>query len=133
MDAAWTGKVYATGRRKTATARVWVEPGNGDVTINKRTPEEYFCRSTTAWTVRQPLDRVRLLGKVNITATVRGGGLSGQAGAIRLGVARALASASPELRSNLKAAGMLTRDAREVERKKYGLHKARKRHQYSKR
>lgn len=133
MEANWDGKLYATGRRKTAIARVWVESGNGDININQRTPEEYFRRLASSNVVRQPLERTRLLGKVNVTASVRGGGLAGQASAVRLGISRALAGVNPEYRGLLKTAGFLTRDARAVERKKYGLHKARKRHQFSKR
>ncbi len=133
MEAQWDGKLYATGRRKTSVARVWVEAGDGEFSINKRTPEEFFKRATNAWLVRQPLEKTRLLGKVSVTATVKGGGTTGQAGAIRLGVSRALAATSEEYRGILKSAGFLTRDARKVERKKYGLHKARKRHQFSKR
>jgi small subunit ribosomal protein S9 len=133
MEATWEGKVYATGRRKTSSARVWVEPGSGDIVVNKREAEDYFGRPSTAAIVRQPLEKTRLLGKVSVNASVRGGGTNGQAGAIRLGISRALASVSPDYREVLKTAGLLTRDARKVERKKYGLHKARKRHQFSKR
>ena len=133
METTWEGKIYATGRRKTSSARVWISVGEGEVTINKLTPEAYFCRPSTSMLVRQPLERTRTLGSVDVTATVRGGGINGQAGAVRLGVSRALASINPEFRATLKSGGFLTRDSRKVERKKYGLHKARKRHQFSKR
>lgn len=133
MEGKLEGKHYGTGRRKTSVARVWIAPGSGEISVNKRSPEDYFGRPSNTMTVRQPLDATRLLGRVDVKATVRGGGLTGQAGAIRLGMSRALASADEEYRIVLKKAGFLTRDARMVERKKYGLHKARKRHQFSKR
>ena len=126
-------KFYATGRRKSSVARVWMKPGTGEITINKRTMDEYFGRPTSKMVVRQPLEKLELLDNFDINATVTGGGISGQAGAIRLGLSRALLEYDEELRSKLRAAGFLTRDAREVERKKVGLHKARKATQYSKR
>ena len=122
-----------TGRRKTAAARVWIKPGNGNISINKRSIDQYFGRETSRMIVRQPLEAADLLGKLDVTITVKGGGANGQAGAIRHGLARALVNHDEELRSTMRRAGFLTRDAREVERKKIGLHKARKRPQFSKR
>lgn len=122
-----------TGRRKTAAARVWIKPGSGNISINKRSIEQYFGRETSRMIVRQPLEAADLLGKMDVTITVKGGGANGQAGAIRHGLARALVNHDEELRSTMRRAGFLTRDAREVERKKIGLHKARKRPQFSKR
>jgi small subunit ribosomal protein S9 len=124
---------YGTGRRKTSAARVFLKPGNGDITINGRTIENFFGRETSRMIVRQPLELTEMVDKVDITITVRGGGPNGQAGAIRHGIARALVDHNEELRSPLRKAGFLTRDARMVERKKVGLHKARKRPQFSKR
>jgi small subunit ribosomal protein S9 len=124
---------YATGRRKTSKARVFLTPGSGEITVNGRPLDSFFGRETARMVVRQPLETADLLERVNIRVTVAGGGSSGQAGAIRHGIARALVDYSEELRSPLRRAGFLTRDAREVERKKIGLHKARKRPQYSKR
>jgi small subunit ribosomal protein S9 len=124
---------YGTGRRKTATARVFVTSGRGDITINERALEKYFGRETARMVVRQPIEIAELSGKIDIRVTVRGGGGSGQAGAIRHGIARALVTYDASLRQKLRRAGFLTRDAREVERKKVGLRKARKRPQYSKR
>jgi small subunit ribosomal protein S9 len=124
---------YATGRRKEATARVWVKAGTGTVTINGRELNEYFGRETSKMVMYQPLDILEQKGKVDITVNVKGGGLSGQAGAIRHGIARAMCSLNPEFRPALKKAGMLTRDARAVERKKYGQPGARRRFQFSKR
>ncbi len=124
---------YATGRRKEAIARVWMRPGNGTVTINKRTVEDYFGRQTLRMILRQPLELVEATAKWNIVVNVTGGGLSGQAGAVRHGISRALAEAEGALRSPLKHAGFLTRDARQVERMKYGRPGARKRWQFSKR
>jgi small subunit ribosomal protein S9 len=124
---------YATGRRKEATARVWIKPGEGNVTINGRDINAYFGRETSKMVLNQPLDVLEQKGKVDITVNVRGGGLSGQAGAIRHGLARALCSLNPEFRPVLKKAGFLTRDARAVERKKYGQPGARRRFQFSKR
>jgi small subunit ribosomal protein S9 len=124
---------YGTGRRKTATARVFLSAGNGTITINDRPIDTYFGRETACMIVRQPLELVDLLGKFNVKVTVAGGGIGGQAGAIRHGITRALIEYSEDLRSPLRKAGFVTRDAREVERKKLGLRKARKRPQYSKR
>lgn len=124
---------YATGRRKESTARVWVKPGNGDMTINGRTMDEYFGRETSKMVINQPLQILEQLGKIDMTVNVRGGGLSGQAGAIRHGLSRALCRLNPEFRPALKKAGFLTRDARAVERKKYGQPGARRRFQFSKR
>ncbi|HET8731233.1 MAG TPA: 30S ribosomal protein S9 [Moraxellaceae bacterium] len=124
---------YGTGRRKTATARVFLSAGNGKITINDRSIETYFGRETARMIVRQPLELVELLEKFDVKVTVAGGGIGGQAGAIRHGITRALIENSEELRSPLRKAGFVTRDAREVERKKLGLRKARKRPQYSKR
>jgi small subunit ribosomal protein S9 len=127
-------KVYATGRRKNATARVWLYPGTGEMTVNGRPIQEYFPRETLQISARQPFAVTDTRGQFDIYATVSGGGIAGQAGAIRHGISRALASFDVErFRSKLKAAGFLTRDPRMVERKKYGLHKARKRPQFSKR
>jgi len=122
-----------TGRRKTAAARVFIKPGSGSISINKRSIDQYFGRETSRMIVRQPLEAADLLGKLDVTITVKGGGANGQAGAIRHGLARALVNHDEELRSTMRRAGFLTRDAREVERKKIGLHKARKRPQFSKR
>ena len=124
---------YGTGRRKTAAARVFITAGPGDITVNDRTIDSYFGREVARMIVRQPLEIAQALGKFNIRATVRGGGSFGQAGAIRHGLARALVEYDEGWRSALRQAGCLTRDARAVERKKVGLHKARKRPQYSKR
>ena len=124
---------YSTGRRKTSAARVYVRPGNGKIMVNRRPLDEYFGRETARMIVRQPLDTSELLEKVDIDVSVAGGGNSGQAGAIRHGITRALIQYDESLRSPLRKAGFVTRDAREVERKKVGLHKARKRPQYSKR
>lgn len=122
-----------TGRRKTAAARVYIKAGSGNISINKRSIEQYFGRETSRMIVRQPLEAAELLGKLDVIITVKGGGSNGQAGAIRHGLARALVNRDEELRSTMRRAGFLTRDAREVERKKIGLHKARKRPQFSKR
>ena len=124
---------YGTGRRKSSTAQVFLTSGSGKITISKRTLENYFGRETARRIVRQPLDVTQMASSVDLTITVRGGGNSGQAGAIRHGIARALVAYDEAMRSPLRKAGFLTRDAREVERKKIGLHKARKRPQYSKR
>ncbi|MDO9622300.1 MAG: 30S ribosomal protein S9 [Moraxellaceae bacterium] len=124
---------YGTGRRKTATARVFLTPGEGNIVVNDRPLDVYFGRETACMVVRQPLELVELLNKFNINVTVKGGGIGGQAGAIRHGITRALIEYSEELKSPLRKAGFVTRDAREVERKKIGLRKARKRPQYSKR
>jgi small subunit ribosomal protein S9 len=125
---------YGTGRRKTAAARVFLQPGKGDITINGKTVEEYFGGRETSWmVVRQPLETVEAKDRFDIKITVAGGGPSGQAGAIRHGITRALMAYDESLRKPLRAAGFVTRDARAVERKKVGLHKARKGYQYSKR
>jgi len=124
---------YATGRRKEAIAKVWIQPGEGSITVNKRDLGGYFGRKTAEMIVRQPLVLTENLESFDITATVLGGGLSGQAGALRLGISRALLVFNPDLRPILKKAGFLTRDSREVERKKYGRAGARKRFQFSKR
>ncbi len=124
---------YGTGRRKNAVARVFLTPGEGNVTINNKPLNEYFGRRTLEMIVRQPLELTGALARFNIQARVLGGGISGQAGAIKMGIARALVQADPNLRSPLKKAGFLTRDPRMKERKKYGLKKARRAPQYSKR
>ncbi|HEX4880795.1 MAG TPA: 30S ribosomal protein S9 [Porticoccaceae bacterium] len=124
---------YGTGRRKTASARVFVTPGAGDIRVNERSLDSYFGREVARMIVRQPLEVAQVQNKFDIRVTVKGGGSFGQAGAIRHGLARALVDYDEGLRSVLRKAGFLTRDAREVERKKVGLHKARKRPQYSKR
>lgn len=124
---------YGTGRRKTSTARVFLDEGMGRIFVNRRPLDEYFGRETARMIVRQPLETVGAAESLDIRATVKGGGPSGQAGAIRHGIARALVERDEELRAPLRQAGFLTRDAREVERKKVGLRKARKRPQYSKR
>lgn len=124
---------YATGRRKESVARVRIMPGNGTITVNKRTIEDYFGRETLRMVIRQPLELVEQLEKWDVHVNVHGGGLSGQAGAVRHGITRALMGADPDLRSPLKKAGFVTRDARKVERKKYGRPGARKRFQFSKR
>ncbi len=122
-----------TGRRKRAVARVRVRPGQGAITVNRRPIEEYFTSATHRMIVTEPLRTTNLTEGYNFDATIDGGGISGQAGAMRLGIARALIELDPELRGTLKKAGLLTRDSREKESKKYGLKKARKAPQYSKR
>ncbi|MCC5880492.1 MAG: 30S ribosomal protein S9 [Idiomarina sp.] len=124
---------YGTGRRKNSTARVFLRPGSGDIKINQRSLEEYFGRETARMVVRQPLELVEMTEKFDIYVTVTGGGTTGQAGAIRHGITRALMQYDETLRGDLRKAGYVTRDARQVERKKVGLHKARKRPQFSKR
>jgi len=124
---------YSTGRRKSSAARVFLKRGTGEITINNRTLEQYFGRETGRMVVCQPLKKVEMLDQFDLKITVKGGGISGQAGAIRHGITRALMVYDESLRKPLRAAGFVTRDAREVERKKVGLHKARKRPQYSKR
>lgn len=124
---------YGTGRRKTSTARVYLHPGKGEIRINERTLDEFFGRETTRMIVRQPLVAVDMEKKFDVRINVDGGGPSGQAGAIRHGITRALMQYDEALRGVLRKAGYVTRDSRAVERKKYGLHKARKRPQYSKR
>lgn len=126
-------KNIGTGRRKTATARVTVRPGKGDITINGKSLDQYFGRQTSRMMVRQPLELIEATDKFDIVVSVAGGGASGQAGAIRHGITRALIRYDETLRSPLRKAGFVTRDAREVERKKIGLRKARRRPQYSKR
>ena len=124
---------FGTGRRKTSAARVILRPGSGRITVNGRDLDKFFGRETARMIARQPLETTEMADKVDTAVTVKGGGTTGQAGAIRHGIARALAQYDEALRPQLRRAGFLTRDAREVERKKVGLHKARKRPQYSKR
>jgi small subunit ribosomal protein S9 len=124
---------YGTGRRKTATARVYLKPGSGKITVNERSLDEFFGRETGRMIVRQPLEAVKLVGSFDISVTVDGGGITGQAGAIRHGITRALIEYDEALRKPLRDAGFVTRDAREVERKKVGRRKARRGTQYSKR
>ena len=124
---------YGTGRRKTATARVYLKPGSGRITVNERPLDEFFGRETGRMIVRQPLEAVKLTSKFDITVKVDGGGITGQAGAIRHGITRALMEYDESLRKTLRDAGFVTRDAREVERKKVGRRKARRGTQYSKR
>ena len=128
-----TTQNYRTGRRKTSTARVFLRPGSGQITINGKALDEYFGRQTSRMVVRQPLQLVEMAEKFDIVITVEGGGASGQAGAIRHGITRALVEYDENLKGDLRRAGYVTRDAREVERKKVGLRKARKRPQFSKR
>ena len=128
-----TEQYYGTGRRKSSKARVYLSKGKGEITINNRPIDEFFGRETAVMVVRQPLEKLEMTDSFDVRATVAGGGISGQAGAIRLGITRALMEYDGELRSVLRKAGYVTRDAREVERKKVGLHKARKATQYSKR
>ena len=128
-----TEQYYGTGRRKSSTARVFLRPGSGNIVVNQRPLDEFFGRETARMIVRQPLELTDHVEKFDIYATVTGGGISGQAGAIRLGLTRALMEYDENLRPELRKAGFVTRDAREVERKKVGLHKARKATQYSKR
>jgi small subunit ribosomal protein S9 len=124
---------YGTGRRKSSSARVYLRRGQGQIKVNNQDLDKYFSRETSRMLVRQPLEATELVSQFDILATVTGGGMSGQAGAIRLGITRALLVYEETLRPLLRKAGFVTRDAREVERKKVGLHKARKRPQYSKR
>ena len=124
---------YGTGRRKTSTARVFLRPGKGSITVNDRTLDEFFGRKTARMIVRQPLELVNMGDKFDVSATVHGGGTTGQAGAIRHGLTRALMEYDESLRKALRDAGYVTRDSREVERKKVGLRKARRRPQFSKR
>ena len=128
-----TTRYYQTGKRKSAIARVWLMPGSGNVTINRKPLAQYFPLETQQSTVQEPLNLTDTLGQFDALITVRGGGVSGQAGAIRHGISKALLLANPNLRSTLKQQGFLTRDSRIKERKKYGQKKARKRFQYSKR
>ena len=127
------GRAYATGRRKDATARVWLKPGTGKITVNGRDQEVYFARPTLRLVIDQPFTITDRKGQYDIVATVKGGGLSGQAGAVKHGISQALSKYEPTLRGTIKAAGFLTRDSRVVERKKYGRAKARKSFQFSKR
>ena len=124
---------YGTGRRKTATARVYLRPGSGEVTVNKRSLDDFFANEVLKMIVKQPLTLTETTERFNITVTVTGGGNSGQAGAIRHGITRALMEYNSELRPKLKAAGLVTRDPRKKERKKYGMKGARARYQFSKR
>ena len=128
-----TEQYYGTGRRKSSKARVYITRGKGDIIVNDRPLDEFFGRETACMVVRQPLEKLEMADMFDIKATVEGGGITGQAGAIRLGLTRALIEYDGELRAPLRKAGYVTRDAREVERKKVGLHKARKATQYSKR
>jgi small subunit ribosomal protein S9 len=127
------GRAYATGRRKNAVARVWLKLGTGKITINGRDQKIYFARPTQQMVIQQPFDVTQRNGQFDVVATVSGGGLSGQAGAVRHGISQALTKFEPGLRSGIKAAGFLTRDSRVVERKKYGRAGARRRFQFSKR
>ena len=127
------GRAYATGKRKNAVARVWIKPGAGKVTINTRSIEVYFARPVLRMMIQQPFVAVNRTGQYDVNCTVSGGGLSGQAGALRHGISRALVNFEPELRGALKKGGFMTRDSRVVERKKYGRKKARRSFQFSKR
>ena len=127
------GRAYATGRRKDAVARVWLKPGSGKIVINGREQEVYFARPTLRLVINQPFDVADRKGQYDVIATVKGGGLSGQAGAVKHGIAQALTRFEPALRTTVKRAGFLTRDPRVVERKKYGRAKARRSFQFSKR
>ncbi len=126
-------RTYATGKRKTASARVWIKPGTGVITVNKRKMENYFPRETSQMIVKQALELLEAVEQFDVTVNVAGGGNSAQAEAVRHGISRALCTSDPERRPALKRAGFLTRDSRKVERKKYGQPGARKRFQYSKR
>lgn len=126
-------RLHSVGRRKSAVARVWIKPGKGTITVNRKPIEEYMTRETDRILIRQPLTITDSLERFDIAVTVRGGGISGQAGAIRHAISRALANLNPDLRLPLKKAALLTRDARVRERKKYGMRGARARYQYSKR
>ncbi len=127
------GRAYATGKRKNAVARVWIKPGSGKITVNTRTVEVFFARPVLRMLIQQPLVAAARAGQYDVICTVSGGGLSGQAGAVRHGLAKALTYFEPELRGALKRGGFLTRDSRVVERKKYGRAKARRSFQFSKR
>ncbi|HUZ66395.1 MAG TPA: 30S ribosomal protein S9 [Beijerinckiaceae bacterium] len=127
------GRAYATGKRKDAVARVWIKPGSGKITINQREVEVYFARPVLRMILQQPLEIAKRTGQYDLMVTVAGGGLSGQAGAVRHGLAKALTNFEPDLRPVLKREGFLTRDSRVVERKKYGRKKARRSFQFSKR
>jgi len=128
-----TTQYYGTGRRKSSSARVYLTPGKGEIIINSRSDEQYFGRETSRRVIRQPLQATELDAKFDLNIMVKGGGMNGQAGAIQLGIARALLKYDEELRPSLRKGGFLTRDAREVERKKVGFRKARKKEQFSKR
>jgi small subunit ribosomal protein S9 len=128
-----TGRTYATGKRKEAVARVWIKPGTGALTVNGRSGEKYFARPVLRMALSQPFQVTERVGQYDTVCTVSGGGLSGQAGAVRHGLSKALSLREPDLRGALKKAGMLTRDSRVVERKKYGKAKARRSFQFSKR
>ena len=128
-----TSAIWATGKRKTSVARVRLQPGTGEIVVNERPLDVYFGRETSRMIVHQPFEVTSTLNQFKVDVNVHGGGVAAQAVAIRHGITRALLQADPELRSSLKKAGFITRDPREVERKKYGRHKARKRPQYSKR
>jgi small subunit ribosomal protein S9 len=127
------GRAYATGKRKDAVARVWIKPGSGKVTVNTRAVEVYFARPVLRMMIQQPIVAAARQGQYDVIATVAGGGLSGQAGAVRHGISKALTNFEPDLRNLLKKGGFLTRDSRVVERKKYGKAKARRSFQFSKR
>lgn len=127
------GRAYATGKRKNAVARVWVKPGSGKITVNGRTVEVFFARPVLRMLINQPFQTANRVGQFDVICTVVGGGLSGQAGAVRHGISKALTHYEPALRAPLKAGGFLTRDSRVVERKKYGKAKARRSFQFSKR
>ncbi len=127
------GRSYATGKRKDAVARVWIKPGSGKVTVNGKEMDNYFARPVLQMVLRQPFEVAGVDGEFDVQATVKGGGLSGQAGAVKHGISKALQLYEPSLRAPLKAAGFLTRDSRVVERKKYGKRKARRSFQFSKR
>lgn len=131
--AATDDRIYATGKRKTAVARVYIRPGTGNITVNGRPYDQYFTRAASQLLIVQPFEIVEAMGKYDVEARVAGGGLAAQADSVRYGIARALSLADPERRLALKKAGLLTRDARKKERKKYGQPGARKRFQYSKR
>ncbi len=127
------GRAYATGKRKDAIARVWVKPGTGKITVNGREVEKYFARPVLRMVINQPFTVANVAGQFDVMCTVKGGGLSGQAGAVRHGISKALANYDPVMRPSLKKAGFITRDPRVVERKKYGKAKARRSFQFSKR
>ena len=127
------GRTYATGKRKDAVARVWLKPGKGNITVNSKNIDEYFARPVLKMVINQPFEVTNRVNEFDVICTVSGGGLSGQAGAIKHGISKALNDYEPELRAVLKKAGFLTRDDRVVERKKYGLAKARRSYEFSKR
>jgi len=133
FDMATIPKHYATGKRKTAVARVWLEPGDGRILVNNTPADEYFLRDTSLMVIKQPFELTETWGSYDVRATVKGGGLTGQAGAVRHGISKALLDVDPAFRTILKKAGLITRDSRVKERKKYGLKGARKSFQFSKR